>query len=364
MKRVLQVVGSLNRGGTQAFIMNVFHNIDREKFMFDFLIFSDSKDGYYEEIKSMGVTIYSLPPRIKGILSYIKSLSDFYSKHSKEYDVVHYNVCSLTSILPLYFAKKHKVPVRIIHSHNAGWQGVHNLILHKINKLFISKIANVYLSCSDKAAKWSFSYTQALKCSKIINNGIDIKQFEYKESIRANMRNKLFLQDKFVIGNIGRFAPQKNHLFLIEIFNEVCKIENNAILLLVGNGYLENEIKRKIIDNKLEKKVIFLGIRDDVNDLMQAMDCFVFPSIYEGLGIVLIEAQTSGLQCFTSDVVPHEAKVTESIEYVSLSQKPSYWAERVIKNKNYVRKNQSDKIIEAHYSIEQTVEDLIKIYNQ
>ena len=342
--RVAHIVGKMVGGGVEAFIMNYYRNIDRTKVQFDFIIDSDSKVVPREEIENMGGKIIEIPPYQK-IFSYIKELKKILNEN--KYKIVHSHLNSL-SVFPLFAAYLAKVPVRIAHSHSTTnkreWK---KNIVKNILKPFSKVFATHYFACSEHAAKWLFG-DKALKSGevKIIHNAIDLKKFESTEKIRERVRKSLNIENKFVLGHVGRFVEQKNHLFLIEIFNEVYKENNNAVLLLIGEGPLEEKIKEKINEMKLQNCVYFLGIRNDVNELMQAMDVFVFPSLYEGLGIVVVEAQCLKLNIVCSTEVPKEVDFSNRICFVDLNQNVDVWKKHIIdyKKDNYNKKINKEKM--------------------
>lgn len=222
-----------------------------------------------------------------------------------------------------------------------------------------------YWACSEIAGKWMFKNRNF----RVIHNAINVSDFVYNESIRQKVRTQLgLLKDEFVIGHVGRFSYQKNHDFLIDVFNEVHRRLPEAVLILIGDAvedelYL-NKAKQKVKELNLVENVRFLGIRNDVPDLMQAMDCFLFPSRFEGLGIVIIEAQTAGLPCYVSSVIPNEVKITNLVDFISLNESPENWAEKIIKNKNYKRKDISKEIIKAGYDINTEIKKMQKFYER
>lgn len=365
MRKILHITSQLAKNGTETFIMNVFRHIDRNVVSFDFLVFTNLTDGFYDEVIHAGANLYRLPPRRKGVLRYAKALDAFFKEHAQEYSAIHYSSCSLTSILPVYFAKKYKVPIRIVHSHNSqNARGWHNFVLHKINKHIVPFLATHFFACSDLAADWFYSHTKVRDKVTLIKNGIDLELFGFNDSIRNNYRKILGVSSEtMVIGNVSRFSPVKNHSFLLEIFTEITKRRKDVVLWLVGTGKLLETIRKKVQDMGLEKQVIFLGQRNDVYHILKGMDFFVFPSLFEGLPFSLIEAQASGLPVFSSDQVTQKVAITDNVHFISLNKAAGYWAEEILKyNMYYFRQEQNTKIIESGYSIEQTVQCLMNIY--
>lgn len=366
MERVLQIVGAMNRGGIETFLMNLYRNIDKSKIQFDFLVHTDSESDYDEEIKKLGGQIFPIKPRREGILNNRKSLEEFYKVHN-DYKVVHQHLSSLTYIEPLKFAKKYGIPHRVVHGHNIrqGGSSIHRYI-HWLNQLFVESYATDFFACSDLSAKWTYPDRIYKKDKfKIINNAIESEKFKFNEKVREEMRNEFGIaEDAFVVGHVGRFHPQKNHDFLIDIFREIHSKKNNSVLLLVGDGSLKSQIEKRISDMGLTESVIFTGVREDVETIFQVMDLFVFPSLYEGLGIVLVEAQAAGLQCFTSNkVVPSDVNVTGLVRFLDLESPPSYWAEEILRNTSYLRRSTTDEIKKSGYDIYEVAQDVEEWYS-
>lgn len=361
--RILQITGSLERGGTQTFIMNVYRVLRKRGVIFDFLLFSDSKEGFYSEAQSLGSKIFVLPSRKGNICRYLSGLKTFFKEHSSEYNYVHFSGCTLTTIAPLYYAKKYHIPHRIVHAHSASWEGIHNYILHSINRKLISFVATDFLACSIKAKDFFYPTKLWDKCI-ILKNGINLCQFSFNNDIRNKVREKLGISDDvLVIGHVGRFATVKNHAFIIEVFNQIQQINDNVLLLLLGNGELLDSVKNKVKELDLERKVLFLGERDDVYRILQAFDLVLFPSLYEGLPFSLIEAQASGLKIFSSDRVSHEVDVTGNVFFLSLNKSAHSWAEFICNHSTNVRRNTDTLIQKKGYSIEDTAQKLFTIYN-
>lgn len=355
--KVLYVGMDSCMGGIESFIINVFRKIDNSKVKIDFLKFQD-KICFEEEINDRGSTVFQLPPRRKNPFKFYSSLFCFFKNHP-EYGVVHVHLNTCSCIAPAVIAKLYGRKV-IVHSHNE-WKGDRKLvkILDSINKKFIPFFSDKMLACSDLAGKWMFknhAYT-------VVNNGIDTSKYAYNPAQRGKIRKSLDIDNKLVIGNVGRLSYQKNHDFLIDIFNEIFKKNSSAILLLIGSGELELQLKRKVSNLNLDNAVLFLGVRSDIPELLQAMDVFLFPSFFEGLGIVAIEAQAAGLPCIVSDAIPQEAFVTDLVESISLNESAEKWAEEI--NKFYysnIRRNTSKEIIEAGYDIQKTAKELEELY--
>ena len=356
--RILMVNYKMQCAGIEAFIMNMYRNIDRNKIQFDFLVHYEEKQYYDDEIEELGGKIYRLSIRDDNRFGkYFRDLDTFFKKHP-EYRIVHGHMESF-GVFYLRAAKKAGVPVRIAHSHIAQKNnGIKGYVKNILNKGF-GRYATDKFACSEAAGEFVFG-----KNSKymILNNAIDTEKFRYDENIRRDVRRELSIsENQFVIGHVGRFNVQKNHEFLIDIFAEIRKKDPSAVLLLIGEGDLQERIKNKIDTLKLSKYVQFLGVRRDINRLYQAMDMFLMPSLFEGLPVSGIEAQAAGLKCIFSNTVTRQTAITKNVEFISLNTDASMWADAVFKWKNaYVREDTSKDIIHAGYDIR---EQALKLQN-
>lgn len=349
--RIAHIVGKWLGGGVEAVIMNYYRHIDRDKVQFDLICDNDSTDIPYEEIEKLGGKVILIPPYQK-VFKYIKELKRVLKEG--EYKIVHSHINTL-SVFPLYAAKKAGVPVRIAHSHSTTNKKEWKKNLMKLAlRPFAKTFATDYFACTEHAGRWLFGNKEYEKGNVyVLNNAIDLDKFKYDEKIRKEKRKELKIKDDtIVIGHIGRFVEQKNHRGLIDIFSEIHKLNENTILLLAGQGPLMEEMKEKVKSLDLEKNVKFLGQRSDANELYQAMDYFALPSLYEGLGIVLIEAQCAGLPCIASTEVPEIAKVTENLDFLDLSTEPKIWAVNILESlKNHKRKAYVKEIKGKGYEI-------------
>ena len=331
--RILHVVTYMGRGGLESMLMNYYRNIDRNKVQFDFLVHRDFKADYDDEILSLGGKIHHISRLVPWSSKYKSELKTFFKTHP-EYKVVHVHQDCLSAVA-LKCAEECGIPVRIAHAHSSS--AVKNfkypIKLHYMKK--IHKYATDLFACGKKAGDWMFTghaYT-------IVKNAIDLDKYKPSSEIAKEIKKQLHIENKYVVGHVGRFREEKNHNFLIDVFSELKKLNSDTVLLLVGDGEKQDEIKQKVRELELEKDVIFTGARSDVNLLMQAMDVFVFPSFYEGLGMVFIEAQASGLPCVISNNVPDESiLIPQLVNKKSLSDSAESWAKDLLvkKNKNEI----------------------------
>lgn len=332
MKRILQIGMTDNLGGIETFLMNYYRHIDKDKIQFDFINIYKNKLCFEDEIKSLGGKIYKLSSYYKHPIKYIKELKEIIKTNN--YQIIHCNMNSAVMLYPLIAAKLAKAKIIISHSHNSSSdKGLLKKILHNINKHFIPYLANTYFACSTLAGEWFFN-KKIITSSNfyIINNAIETTEYLFNNKTRENKRKDLNINnDEIIIGHVGRFTPQKNHKYLIDIFNALQSKNNKVKLMLIGIGPLMDNIKQKVKSLKLENKVLFLNQRSDINELYQTMDLFILPSLYEGLPLVGIEAQVSGLPCLFSSSITKELKLSENANYLDLSESPNMWAEEIQK---------------------------------
>ena len=356
MERILQVVTHMNRGGLETMLMNYYRKLDREQIQFDFLTHREYDGDYGKEIRALGGKIYHLPVLNPFSNRYKEKLGKFFDEHP-EYRVVHVHQDCLSSVI-LKVASQHGVKVRIAHSHCASQD---KNIKYPIKMFFqrsIPAFSTNLLACSQDAGKWMFRGADF----QVLNNAIDTKQYLFDHAKRNAMRASLGIAaDELLVGHVGRFSPQKNHVFLIDIFAALQK-KVSAKLIMVGEGDLQEKIKQKVEDLGLTDRVIFTGLRSDVADLLQAMDVFVFPSSYEGLGIAAIEAQASGLPCLISDKVPIECKKTDLVQQIPLSAGAERWAAAAIEAAKRERRNTYEEIKTAGFDIGENAKLLQDFY--
>ncbi|HZH58317.1 MAG TPA: glycosyltransferase family 1 protein [Metabacillus sp.] len=359
--RVLHVVVNMNRGGAETLIMNLYRNIDRSKIQFDFLT---CKEGVFDqEILNLGGKIHRIPYITDGgHFHYIKNLKQFF-KANNHYKIVHSHMDKMSGFV-LKSAKKAGIPVRIAHSHNTQSEGGFAAKLYKeYAGSNIEKAATHYLACSNLAAKWLFK--NKAKSSKLLKNGIDMEKFTFSKKTREKIREELGIEkDSLVLGHVGRFNHQKNHAFLIDIFNELKKVESKSYLVLVGDGTLRSDIEEKVKRLRLEEKVKFLGVRSDINRLLQAFDLFIFPSFHEGLPVTLIEAQGSGLPCLISENITHEVDMKmDLVKFLPINNK-NVWVEEIreISTKDGSRNISNQALYQQGYDIKNTAHFMNDFY--
>ncbi len=359
--RVLQVVVSMDVGGIETMLMNYYRNIDREKVQFDFLLHCKHKSYFEDEIEALGGKIFHGPTyHPKDLMKYKKFLKDFFAKHT-EYKVVHSHI-KFYGLYVLKAAKKAGVHMRIAHAHTASkFYKLNATLPFRIytRSRFKHQYTHVY-ACSPEAAEYvapGAPYT-------IVSNAIDVKRFIFNQDKRVAARKDLGIgDDTFVVGHVGRFAPEKNHAFMLDVFSELLKTRPNSRLLFVGGGKLLEETKTNAIQMGIADKVIFAGIRQDTPDLLCAMDVFMFPSVFEGFGMVLIEAQSAGLPCFVSNTFPKAAIVSDKVKILSLDSSADNWAMEISEANTSLPRNDAYKlIINSGFDIIENTKNLEKTY--
>lgn len=347
--RVLHILQRMEVAGVQTLLMNLYRKIDRDRIQFDFLVHYTAPQFFDKEIEAMGGKIYRFSVREDyNFLKYYKDLNKFFKEH-KEYKIVHGHMHTLGGVY-LHVAKKRGVPVRIAHSHtNATQKDAKQFVKILMNHLYAMD-ANVLFACSSAAGKYMFGSKQF----EVINNAIITDNFVYSEASRQSKRRELNIEDKFVIGSVGRFELQKNQQFTVEVFEKISKVRPDSVLLLIGTGSMQDKIKALVAEKGLKEKVMFLGNRSDVAELYQAMDVFVMPSLFEGLGIVAVEAQAAGTPVVCTDTLPVEINVSPLIYRLSLDKSVWEWAEMIMQAVNNPQSHQNMKsyIIEANYDMD------------
>lgn len=365
MIRILHVVSKLSlNSGVMNVIMNYYRHTDRTKIQFDFLYFEEWNPDFKDEIKNLGGNIFSVnKPSLKHIYRTYKEFNFFLSNNYAKYTAVHLHEVYLVHFIS-YFCKKYGIKHLITHAHTTKYSdNPKNALRNRMMCLGLKKSATDYFACSKAAGEFYYGKEAVANgLVKVIPNAIDLEKYKFNQAIREKIRKSLNIEDKFVVGHIGRMAPPKNQKFLLQIFKKVKKERTNSILLMIGNGPLKKEIESEIKRLNLQDSVILLGVRNDVPNLLMAMDVFVLPSLSEGLGIVAMEAQASGLKCILSDKVPVETDMGGA-KYISLQTYCKQWASAILNcEKKHNRNSYLSNLIKNGYSIKESVEALQNYY--
>ena len=373
--RVLQVFTIMDRGGAESMIMNYYRQIDKSKIQFDFLVHRKEKAAFDNEIESLGGKIYRLNP-INPFFpgNYYSELRAFFIQNPN-YKVIHSHINTF-SCFTLKIAKEFKIPCRIAHAHIAIEKISLKAIITKkesirdtlkiLVKLQLRKKvkndATHFFSCGKKAGKWLFGNTEF----STMNNAIDTDKFKYNKIISEQYKSKFNLENNLVLGHVGRFETQKNHSFLLEIFASILTINKNVSLVLIGDGPLRKNMEKKAKKLNIYNKVKFLGVRSDIPELFQLMDVFVFPSLYEGLPVTLIEAQASGTKILASNTISNEVNITDMITFLTLEESSNYWAQQILKISiaSLNKENTKDLIVKSGYDIYTNAEKIQSFFIQ
>lgn len=360
MKKILHYVGSMNRGGMEMFIMNLFNHIDRKELMFDFAIHGSNVGDFQEEIRNLGGGWYFFPKMRKNPNKYRKAWRTFWETHAGEYCAFHFHTNSLANIIAIEEAARAGIPIRIIHSHssmaNKGKLQWLNDFLHKLHQKKIPELATHLFACSDKAASWLFGDMKLGVLPVIyINNGIDIEKFRYNEMNRSHIRETLALDGLKVVGHVGAFLPVKNHKFIVDVIEKAHEMDSSIRCVFIGQGRLLGEIKNLVASRKLNDVILFLGVQNNVHQWLSAMDVFIMPSLYEGLPVSLIEVQANGLPAIVSDTITDSVKLQKNLYYKSLSDGTTAWAKEIIKViDNHCREYNSNCVSDCGFDINET----------
>ncbi len=349
--RVLQIIGNVCGGGVESVILNYYRNIDRTKIQFDFVVDGQGLEKFDLEVKKMGGKIYHITPYQKNIFKYMYQI--FTIVKNNKYLIVHSNMNTLSffSLMPAFLAG---AKIRILHNHSTAVKSeVLRSFLKYILRPFAPVFANRFLACSRVAGEWMYGKKKMRNNEvRILNNAIDLNLYAFNLEMRAKYRKELGINsDTFVIGHVGRFMYQKNHEFIIDVFNELLKKKPNSKLLLIGDGPLQNKIKNKVNMLNLNQNVIFLGLRSDVSLLYNLMDVFVLPSWYEGLPVVSVEAQANGLPCVFSTNVTAESKLTPYVDFIELNDSNDVWCDKIISYENTRNINALTDLRDAGFDI-------------
>lgn len=362
LKRVLCIISNMNTGGAETFLMKLYRNIDRSKYQMDFCLQVTNECFYEPEIKKLGGRVYRIPPKSTNSKAFKNGLKNII--RSNNYIYVLRITSNSMGFWDLKLAKEAGAQVCVARSSNSSdGGGIKKALAHKIGRLLFAKNVDVKLAPSDLAAKYTFGYRAYAKGDvKILHNALDISEFSFSEKSRTDVRNEMNIpREALLIGHIGRFMTQKNHKFLLEIFDVIHKKIPSSKLVLIGNGQMEDQVRQWTKEYGLDNAVIFAGVRSDINKVLSALDVFVFPSLYEGMPNTVIEAQANGLPCVIADTITKEADITGLVTYLPLSISAEEWAEHAIAVASSFHKETKNDFIGAGYDIESTTNEFVNL---
>ena len=356
MKRILCILSSLNAGGAETFLMKVARSLPAEEYQLDFVV-SVENGCYTKEVLERGGRIFQIPQRRKNFFGAFWGIRSIVKKN--QYQTVLKLGENSLAVLDLIAAKLGGAKRVVLRSCNAptglSWKA---RFLHGFFRPILNRVTTVKLAPSQLAADFMFGKNANVK---LLNNGVDLSFFQFHPQGREQIREEFNVTNKVVVGHVGRFHTQKNHRFLLAVFKEICKQRKDAVLLLVGTGNLEKDIRDWIIEMELQESVILAGQRFDIPNLLSAMDVFVFPSFHEGMPNTVIEAQATGLPCVIADTITKDADITGLVHYLALSDSPSLWAEKALSLLSEQRENTSAVFSKKGYDIKDVAKELIEL---
>ena len=366
MNKVLVFGMTDNPGGMESVIMNYYRHIDRSVLQFEFLC-NTEKVAYEDEIRGLGGVIHNICARSKNLKQYKHDMKDFFENNADKYCALWFNTCSLSNIDYLLYAKKNHIPKRIIHCHNAANGGDSFLrnLLHKYHQRKVFKYATDFWTCNQDSDLWFFGKSsKELPNYRVIYNAIDLDYFAPNDEIRKKYRSKLNISNEILLGHDGRFHYQKNQEFLIKVMRELNqRYPNKYKLILIGQGENMKMIQDMINEYNLQNSVILPGVVSNVNDYLQAMDIFCFPSRFEGLGLSLVEAEANGLPCVISNTIPKEAVVNKAVDALGIEDNDiSEWVESIETFSKINKSLNREDFINNHYDIDleaKVVQDIL-----
>lgn len=357
--RVLHIVAIMNRGGTETMLMNHYRALDKSKIQFDFLVHTKCAGAYDQEILSNGGKIFHAPAiRPWSYIQYFKWLSSFFEEHGQDYIAVHSHIQE-NSGFALYYAHKKGIAHRLMTSHIAPHNIDYKFLFRCFANIYAKKNVTDRLACGVDAGKHLYGKREFM----VMHNAIETESFVFSNDIRGLKRRDLGVyNDDLLIGHVGRFNPQKNHKFLIHILANAIEHNKKIKAVFVGEGSLKDEIIKLAYDLGIADHISFLGSRSDVNELLQAFDVFLMPSLYEGLPVSVIEAQAAGLPCVLSDAIDKACDITGNVQFLSLNQPIDDWCRAIERASHIHRKDMMNEIIKAGYDVHDNLKKLLPLY--
>lgn len=364
-KNVLIVVSSLGIGGMEKFALQLFRGATSSELHFDFLIFDDTRLDYLDEVQKLGARVFIYKQK-KSKLKFMNEMLFVNGVLKKNhYDLIYINSCSLKGLITSVVPAKHNNIKVITHAHSVGYEskGKFDLLMRKLMINYISRSADIGYSCSMNAAvsKYNQKFLMSGKY-KTIANAVNVDDYSFNPEIRNRLRTSLHIDDKIVVGIIGRLENEKNHMFLFNVIKQMIKTNSNYVLLIIGGGSLEQKLKEAVQSLGVENNVLFLGARTDANQWYSAMDSFVLPSIYEGFPYVLVEAQMNGLQCFISDNITPDVDISETIQFISIDEEDSVnkWSDALLNNGSKRIGNGNTQIVKDKFDVRNVISIIVK----
>lgn len=358
-KRVLHIINGIGTGGIEKFILSMLDEVSEGDIIFDFLLRKDAC-SCRERIEACGGEVYILKHRFDQIWKRRKELKDFFKEHT-DYDAVHIQVISIKYAMELPVVRNAGIKNIILHSHSSDCNTSRERRLHYMHRFLFGGIPTKRLACSDKAGNWMFGN----QSFHIIKNGVDTEKFTYTHEKRRKIREELGIGNQTVIGHVGRMSPEKNQRFVIEVFQEYHKKHPQSVLLLLGDGKNREEVQQMVNNSPVRRHIMLLGVRDNIDEWMCAMDFFLLPSLREGFPITLVEAQSTGLFCLVSDTVTKQVQVTDLVQFDTVSGSPESWAQALENfDRKLPRETYSEVMRKSGYDIHDVAKGMISLYSE
>lgn len=358
--RVLHIVGKMDYGGRETAIMKIYRSIDKSRVQFDFLVQTIDTCAYDEEIKSLGGLIHRVPYKRKKFGAILNRFSEIKSiTSSQRYSIVHRHTHNAAhALIDLLAARCGGAKALVVHSSSTSTD--RDILLHSVARHFLGKIASHRLAVSTAAGIHMYKNSEFT----VYPNALDTRSFSYDSDARERTRNELGFEGKFVVGHIGRFSKEKNHELLVDVFCDVYKRDNNAHLLLVGDGPLRQNVEKRLNSLHLSESATLIRASSEIPSMLNAMDVLVFPSLYEGFPNVVLEAQCTGLPCILSDTITEEIRLTEDVKQLSILDGVESWVERVLEYRYYDRVDNSAILAERGYDINELCGLMLSFYEE
>lgn len=365
MIKVLQVIGSLNRGGAETMLMNLYNHINKNNIKFDFLVFGEEIGEYEKEILIKQNRVIHIDYPKNDYMKFIKNVKKVIDKYGP-YKIIHCHTLFNSGLVA--YAAHNRVKKIIIHAHSTQYgkdKNIFNSLYIRLMRKLIKTYGTHFWACGKEAGFYLFGDGNFECNGKIINNGIDVEKFKFNYTKRVELRKKNNIEDQFVVGHVGNFYKVKNQSFILNVFLEILKKKENSFLILIGDGPLKANVEKQALKLGIKKKVLFTGNIPNVNEYMQIFDAFVFPSLFEGLPVSVIEAQTSGLRCCISDSITNEIEITDLVRMISLNEDAYSWANEVLVPQNIKKRIDYAEIIKRkEYDIKSVCQKVLEYYEE
>ena len=363
MKKVLIIIGKLYIGGAERVARDIGYYADSEKYEIHYLVYGAEKGAYESELEEQGCIIHHMESPSKGYITYYKKLAELFKEN--KFDVIHCHTM-FSSGWAMLAGRAYKVPIRIAHSHTIRGpekRGALKRVYENVMRQVVVRNATHLVACGKSAGVWLYGSKVFEEKGKLIYNGIDLKEFIYSKEARDYLRSKYQLQDRFIIGHVGHLATVKNQIFLINLMPQIIKVNPKALLLLLGDGADRAMLMNRVEELKLERYVWMTGNVENVGEFMSAMDVFAFPSLYEGMPLALVEAQTNGLPCLISDCIPADVHLTDLIKPMAIEENSLEWIQSICESERTDSAVYGRVMYEMGFDTQEMVKRIYQLYD-